>query len=81
MGASSCIMAAHVDAFLAAQHAEAARLHGLSCTLVDLLAEIAAHRHHWQALTTRLIREKAALHAVNDRLREELRRYTARHVE
>ncbi len=44
--------------------------------LADLLADLAYRRYLWQILMTQMIREKAALQATNERLREELSRYT-----
>ncbi len=48
--------------------------------LVEILADQAWNRTKWQSLVTQLIQEKAALFAANERLREELRRYTGEQV-
>ncbi len=48
--------------------------------MVEILADTAWRRHLWQSLVTQLIREKAALQLSNERLREELRRYTSAQV-
>jgi hypothetical protein len=57
------------------------RLYAQQVQLVDLLADLAHRRYLWQELTTRIIREKAALQVSLDRLRVEMRRYTRAQLE
>lgn len=59
-----------------ALRAETMRLHFVALQLVELLAEAVARRHLFGAVMAQAIRDKAALQLANDRLREELRRYT-----
>lgn len=63
-----------------ALRAETMRLQFVCLHLLELLAELSYRRTLWKPLMTQLIREKAALQVTNDRLREELRRYTSAQV-
>ncbi len=59
---------------------EIERLEVVQARLVELVADMAFRQALWQEMMTVRFREAAALRATNDRLRDELRRYTARAV-
>jgi hypothetical protein len=56
------------------------RVERIQADLIDLLADLTMRQAVWQHMMTDRLREIAALRAINDRLRDELRRYTRARV-